>query len=207
MVGDVVDWHALGLVAPENATQMLPFVIRYLTPSVIAVLGLAVIAAAVMSSVDASMLSASSLFSWNIYHRVFKPTATPAEISTVIKKSVLVVGVAATILAIKYESVYALWVLCSDFVYCILFPQLVCALFDPKANKTGALWGMAVAVFLRFGGGEPALNLPTLLPYPMIDDGVVLFPFRTVAMLCSLLTIIFVSRMVRHSASDKSLAS
>ncbi|MEY4926828.1 MAG: hypothetical protein RI894_1264, partial [Bacteroidota bacterium] len=54
MVGDVVDWHSLGLTAPANATQMLPYVIRYLTPSIIAILGLAVIAAAVMSSVDAS---------------------------------------------------------------------------------------------------------------------------------------------------------
>ncbi|MEY4927457.1 MAG: hypothetical protein RI894_1893, partial [Bacteroidota bacterium] len=129
------------------------------------------------------------------------PEATPAAISNVIKKSILVVGVAATILALKYESVYALWVLCSDFVYCILFPQLVCALFDPKANKTGALSGMAVAAFLRFGGGEPALHLPTLLPYPMIEDGVVLFPFRTVAMLCSLLTIIVVSRLFRNKRS------
>ncbi len=197
MVGDVVDWHALGITAP-SAAQVLPFVIRYLTPSIIAILGLAVIAAAVMSSVDASMLSASSMFSWNIYHRVFKPEATPADISKVIKKSVLVVGVAAAILAITYESVYALWVLCSDFVYCMLFPQLVCALFDPKANKTGALSGMAVAAFLRFGGGEPALHLPILLPYPMIEDGIVMFPFRSFAMVCSLITIVLVSRFFRE---------
>ena len=198
MVGDVVDWRGLGLTAPESATQTLPYVIRYLTPAPIAVLGLAVIAAAVMSSVDASMLSASSLFSWNIYHRVLKPNATPVEVSKVIQRSVLIIGVAATLLAITYESVYALWVLCSDFVYCILFPQLVCALFDKRANKIGALSGMAVAVFLRAGGGEPALHLPTFLPYPMIEDGIVLFPFRTLAMLSSLLTIIMVSRIATY---------
>ena len=91
---------------------------------------------------------------------------------------------------------YALWFLCSDFVYCILFPQLVTALFDRRANRIGSAAGLAVALFLRVGGGEPVLGIPTLLPYPMVDDaGTVLFPFRTLAMVSGLVTILVVSRL------------
>ena len=132
---------------------------------------------------------ASSMIAWNIYHRNFKPNITTAELSKAIQRSVLVIGVAATVLALRFKSVYLLWVLCSDFVYCMLFPQLLMALFDKKANKIGAAAGMLVSFVLRFGGGEPTLHLPRLLPYPMIEDGVVLFPFRTLAMVMGVITI------------------
>ena len=45
-------------------------------------------------------------------------------------------------------------------------------------------------------GGEPVLGLPRWIDYPLIDvNGVVNFPFRTTAMLASLMTIIIVSRL------------
>jgi high affinity choline transporter 7 len=116
-----------------------------------------------------------------------------------------IIGIAATLLALNIGSVYELWFLCSDFVYCLLFPALVCALFDPKANGIGAASGFAVAFFLRFGGGDPTLGLPIWLPYPMIEDGIVLFPFRTLAMLSGLLTIIVVSRLTASLQAPKPL--
>lgn len=106
-----------------------------------------------------------------------------------------VIGIAAMLIALNIQSVYELWFLCSDFVYCLLFPALVCALFDPKANATGAVAGFMVAAVLRFGGGDGTLGIPILLPYPMIEDGVNLFPFRTLAMVSGLITIILVSRL------------
>jgi solute carrier family 5 (high affinity choline transporter), member 7 len=57
---------------------------------------------------------------------------------------------------------------------------------------------LAIAAFLRFGGGDPTLHLPIWLPYPMIEDGVVLFPFRTLSMVSGLLTIIVVSRLTQN---------
>ena len=68
-------------------------------------------------------------------------------------------------------------------------------MFDPKSNRVGALSGFAIAAFLRFGGGDVTLGIPTILPYPMIEDGVVLFPFRTLAMVSGLVTMIVVSRI------------
>jgi high affinity choline transporter 7 len=113
--------------------------------------------------------------------------------------------VAATLIALNIQSVYELWFLCSDFVYCLLFPALVCALFDPKANSTGAVAGLLVAAFLRFGGGDATLGIPLLLPYPMVEDGVSLFPFRTTAMLSGLLTIVIVSRLTLRWYPPKQL--
>jgi len=197
VVGHTADWAALGYPAPPDAASTLPWVIRYLTPPWVATIGLGAVAAAVMSSTDSSILSASSMAAWNIYRPLLRPDVSPRRLAVIIRRCIWIVGLAATVLALNVRSVYALWFLCSDFVYCLLFPALVCALFDPKANAYGAFAGFAVAFVLRFGGGDPTLGLPVLLPYPMVEDGVVLFPFRTLAMLSGLLSIIIVSRLTQ----------
>lgn len=197
IVGDVVDWQAHGTTAPESPALVLPWVVRYLTNEWVATLGLGAIAAAVMSSVDSSILSASSMAGWNVYRPLVKPQITPEKLGKVIKRCIWIIGIAATILALQIKSVYALWFLCSDFVYCLLFPQLVAALFDPKANRYGSMAGFAIALILRFGGGDATLGLPVILPYPMIEDGVVLFPFRTIAMVSGLITIMVISRLTQ----------
>lgn len=193
MVGSVVKWEQFGVIPPDSAVLTLPYVIQYLTNPIVATIGLGAVAAAVMSSVDASILSASSMATWNIYRPLFKPQASAAAISTMLKRCIWIVGIAATILALQVKSVYVLWFLCSDLVYCILFPQLLTALFFKKANRYGSIAGYAVGLFLRLGGGEQSLGLPNFLPYPMVENGEVLFPFRTFAMLCGLLSIVLVS--------------
>lgn len=205
IAGSVADWQALGLGEPPVPAATLPWVIRYLSTPVIATIGLGAVAAAVMSSVDSSILSASSMASWNVYRPIWKPGITTSELNRLIRRMIWIIGIAATLLALNIGSVYELWFLCSDFVYCLLFPALVCALFDPKANGIGAASGFAVAFFLRFGGGDPTLGLPIWLPYPMIEDGIVLFPFRTLAMLSGLLTIIVVSRLTASLQAPKPL--
>lgn len=197
IIGHVADWEAAGTTAPPVASATLPWVIRYLTNPWIAVAGLGAVAAAVMSSVDSSILSASSMAGWNVFRPLFRPQITNTGLRRIIGKMVWIIGIAATLLALKINSVYQLWFLCSDFVYCLLFPALVCALFDVKANFPGALVGFLIAFFLRFGGGEPTLGLPALLPYPSDADGIVLFPFRTLAMLSGLMAIILVSRLTQ----------
>lgn len=205
VIGDVADWGSLGLSGPEEAALVLPYVVRYLTNPWVATIGLGAIAAAVMSSVDSSILSASSMASWNVYRPLVKPNITTENLGKIIKRCIWIIGIAATLLALRVKSVYALWFLCSDFVYCILFPQLVCALFDKKANLYGAMAGLAVSFFLRFGGGESTLGIPQILPYPMVEDGVILFPFRTLSMVSGLLTILIVSRLTQKQCPPKQL--
>ncbi len=197
MIGDVVSWQSVGVAAPENAALTLPYVVRYLTNPVVATIGLGAIAAAVMSSVDSSILSASSMASWNVYRPLVRPNISPDNLGKIIKRCIWIIGIAATLLALQVKSVYALWFLCSDFVYCILFPQLVTALFDKKANRYGAAAGLLVSFLLRFGGGDATLGIPQILPYPILEDGQIWFPFRTLSMLSGLLTILLVSRFTQ----------
>nr|WP_257350543.1 sodium:solute symporter family protein [Pseudalkalibacillus decolorationis] len=198
MIGLNADWASVGTSEPENAAMVLPYVLNYLTPGVVGAIGLGAIAAAVMSSMDSSILSASSMAAWNVYRPLIKPKASDKDLKKVIKRSIILVGIASTIIALNVKSVYALWYLCADLVYVILFPQLTMALFFKGANKYGAIAGFIVSLILRIGGGEPILNLPVWLPYPMIEDGVVLFPFRTLAMVSGLFTIYIVSKLTRR---------
>ena len=205
MVGAVTDWSAIGLSGPESPASVLPYVFHNLTPSYVAMIGLGAIAAAVMSSIDSSMLSASSMAIWNVYKPLINPKLDGASLKKLIQRTIIIVGITATFLSLKIESIYALWYLCSDLVYCLLFPALTTALFDPRANRIGAICGLVVAAILRFGGGDPTLGIPIIIPYPMIEDGIVLFPFRTLAMLSGLITIILVSRFTSKKSPPKQL--
>ncbi len=198
MIGDVVSWESVGVLPPEDPALVLPYVVRYLTNPIVATIGLGAIAAAVMSSVDSSILSASSMASWNVYRPLIRPKITSEQLSKVLRRIIWIIGITATLLALQVQSVYELWFLSSDFVYAILFPQLVTALFDKKANMYGSIAGLAVSAILRVGGGDATLGIPTMIPYPMIENGIVLFPFRTLAMVSGLLTIIVVSRMTQN---------
>lgn len=202
----VSSWQDLGAPhPPESAALILPYVVRYLTPEIVGAIGLGAIAAAVMSSVDSSILSASSMASWNVYRPLFRPKVSSAGLAKIIKRCIWIIGIASTLLALNITSVYALWFLCSDFVYVLLFPQLVTALFFKKANLAGSMAGFIVSFILRFGGGDATLGIPVLLNYPMIQDGVVLFPFRTLAMVSGLLTIIVVSLLTQRWWPSKPL--
>lgn len=205
VVGAVADWDALGLKAIPEPASTLPWVVRFLTPSWIAALGLGAVAAAVMSSVDSSILSASSMAGWNVFRPLVKPDITEKKLARMIQRFIWIIGIAATLLALNIKSIYELWFLCSDFVYCLLFPALTCAMFDKKANVAGAIAGLAVAFVLRFGGGDSTLGLPIILPYPMIEDGVVLFPFRTFAMIMNFVFIMVVSRLTQKHFPVRSL--
>ncbi len=204
-IGLDTDWASLGVAAPDNPSMILPYVLQYLTPDIVGAIGLGALAAAVMSSMDSSILSASSMAAWNVYRPLFKPKASSDQLKKMIKRSIILVGIAATLIALNVQSVYALWYLAADLVYVILFPQLTTALFFKDANKYGSIAGLIVSFILRIGGGEPIVGLPIFLPYPMIEDGAVLFPFRTLAMVAGLVTIIVVSKMTKKICPPKPL--
>ncbi|MCB0666299.1 MAG: sodium:solute symporter family protein [Saprospiraceae bacterium] len=192
MIAYTTDTAALGLPPLEDPAFALPYVIKYLTNPWVATVGLGAIAAAVMSSADSSILSSSTVIVWNVLP---VKAATGKNASVQIRRVIWIVGVCTICIALQVGSIYQLWFLCSDLVYCLLFPLLVTALFDKRANQYGAFSGFAVALFLRLGGGEPFLGLPAFLPYPA-EDGLITVPFKTIAMLTGLLTIVTISRIV-----------
>ncbi|KAM4572939.1 high-affinity choline transporter 1-like [Odontesthes bonariensis] len=199
------DWNQTeyGLPTPfENgdAGKILPLALQHLTPSWVSVLGIGSVAAAVMSSMDSVLLSSASLFTQNIYKTTLRKKASERELQWVIRVSVLLVGVAGTGLAFGDDSVLALWLVSGDLIYCMIFPQLVCVLHFNYANTYGAISGFVVGLLLRLVSGEPLLGIAPFLLYPgwREENGVIkqYFPFRTLATLCSVISIITVSWLV-----------
>ena len=62
-------------------------------------------------------------------------------------------------MALTVQSVQSLWFFTSDLVCVLLFPQLLWALYDRRANLTGSVTAFAVSLALRLGGGEPLFGL------------------------------------------------
>lgn len=97
-------------------------------------------------------------------------------------------------------SIYALFHLCSDLVYVILFPQLVGAVHIPAVNTYGAVCAYIVGIFFRITGGEELIGLKATIKYPWYNEksGDQYFPFRTLAMLLSFFTLLVVSYLTNY---------
>jgi high affinity choline transporter 7 len=122
------------------------------------------------------------------------------EILWVMRVGIFVVGVLATVMGITIKSVYGLWFLCADLVYVVLFPQLVCVVYAKDTNTYGSLVAYIIGLLLRLSGGEKLVGLPPLIKFPYYDpvDNVQLFPFRTLSMAISFVTIICVSYLTKY---------
>uniref|UniRef100_A0A672IL62 Solute carrier family 5 member 7 n=1 Tax=Salarias fasciatus TaxID=181472 RepID=A0A672IL62_SALFA len=199
------DWNqtAYGLPPPferGDEGKILPLALQNLAPTWVSVVGIASLAAAVMSSMDSALLSSASVFTQNIYKTTLRKMASERELQWVIRVSVLLLGVAGTGLAFGDDSVLAFWLLSGDFIYCMVFPQLICVLFFRYANTYGAYCGYVLGLGLRLMSGEPLLSIPPVILYPgwRVENGDIIqyFPFRTVAMLISLAAVIAVSTLV-----------
>ena len=90
--------------------------------------------------------------------------------------------------------------MCSDLVYVILFPQLLIVVhFKEHCNTYGSLFAYVIGLVIRLVGGEPLIHLPPLVKYPWYDEKeqIQLFPFRTMAMLISMFSLLAVSLFMR----------
>lgn len=204
------DWPShLRADLQENPAQALPLLLRQATPPFVSVLGLGAIIGAVTSSFSSSILSAGSMFSWNCCKRLLWPGLPTGTMKSIIRGSILALGVGATVMALNVQSVQELWFFSSDLIFVLLFPQLLYALFDPKVNRIGSIVAFSVSLILRLGGGEPLLGLPRFISYPELLDGwipgavekwydprtgAMLFPFKTLAAAVGLLLLPIVSR-------------
>lgn len=122
--------------------------------------------------------------------------ASEMEIIWVMRVGIGVVGILSTAMALLIPSIYGLWSMCSDLVYVILFPQLLMVVhFKDYCNTYGSLAAYIIAFVVRISGGEKEMGLPALIHYPGYDaeSNTQMFPFRTMAMLMSLVTLVGVS--------------
>jgi high affinity choline transporter 7 len=223
LVAAVYVWPAdVAARLAAHPAEALPLVCRALTPPLVGLLGVGAIIGAVTSSFSASILSAGSMFSWNTCKRLLWPGLDVDALRRILRGSIAVLGGVAVVLALRVQSVQALWFFTSDLVFVLLVPQLVCALFDPRANLAGSVAAFVVSLALRAGGGEPLLGLPPLVPYPEVAawilpidagawydaaTGALVFPFKTIAALTGLVLLPVVSRLTGRWSPPRPLKS
>ncbi|KAH7957150.1 hypothetical protein HPB52_015668 [Rhipicephalus sanguineus] len=182
---------------PEDRASVLPFALYYMSPMWTSIAGLLGITAAIMSSVDSSMLAASTLLTHNIYRTLLRPTASALETSVVFRFMVWTIGAAAVNVSLSVTSVFKTWTLCSDMAYVLLFPQLLCVFYFRKiTNAYGAVAAFVVGLVLRTLCGEPSAQIPVVLRFPDYDEVAgQRFPFRTFCMASSVVVLLLVSRL------------
>lgn len=194
----------------ENASLTLPLLLREITPYAVGILGLTAIVGAVTSSFSSSILSAGSMIGWNVCRGLFAPEISLTNLKRVIRGAIILLGVAAAVMALRVQNVADLWFFTSDLVFVLLFPQLVMALFDPRANRIGSIAAFAVSLVLRLGGGEPLFGWAPWIPYPELfapwlpgsaadwydsQTGAIIFPFKTLAAAAGLIILPVASRL------------
>ncbi len=195
----------------ESPTMALPMLLRDTAPPAVAILALGAIVGAVTSSFSASILSAGSMFSWNVYRRLLAPAGYDHRIAPRHP------GVRSSCWASRprsWRSTCAASRSCgfltADLVFVLLFPQLLWALFDPQANRAGSIAAFSVSLVLRLGGGLPLVGLPAFIPYAKLwsrvsgqdpsdwydlATGQSVFPIRVLAAAAGLLILPLVSRL------------
>jgi len=176
-VARATDWSKTDYPCPaptgKTSKVVLPLCLQYLTPPVVAFFGLGAVSAAVMSSTDSSMLSASTMIARNFYQKVIRPKAGEKEVIYALWVCICINCVIATSLAIEYQSIYELFVLCGDFMFVIVFPQLTLVLYWEMANTYGSVMSFIIGLILRLLCGEKSLGIAAAISFGTIhgDDG------------------------------------
>ncbi|XP_067672953.1 high affinity choline transporter 1-like [Haliotis asinina] len=196
------DKQVNGSIPTDELGLTLPLVLRYLTPDAVSFIGLGAVSAAVMSSTDSSLLSSSSMFARNVfgvvYTRCTKKRLSDGMTIWVMRFTQVIIAGCACAMAITVKSIYYLFYLCSDLVFVILFPQLACAVYLHDTNAYGSLLGFIIGLIFRLLGGEPGLGLPPSIIYPWYDkDAGQRFPFRSLTMIITFVTVILGSYLFR----------
>ena len=179
MRGDIVV-----LATPEIAG--LPFVISGL----VAAGGMA----AAMSTADGLLLAIANALSHDLYYKMIDPTADTRKRLVAARVLLIGIGVAGALVAsLKLTGILGAVAWAFNFAASGLFFPLVLGIWWKRANRQGAIAGMALGflagtaylIYVRFLGGEPWIGLDHLR-------------FGIIGMAVSLVAMVVVTRMTEE---------
>jgi len=173
------------LTDPELAT---PTMILTLLPAGITGIVIAAYIAAVMSSADSCLIGPVSIFTNDIYRKLFRPAAADGELVRVARIMTIVLGVAAIALAYLTPNVLELILYAYTFGAAGLFFPMLGLLFWKRTTASGAFWSMML-------GGSSAV-IWTLAGEPWG------FSSSWAGWIVALPALVFISLATRHSPEE-----
>lgn len=154
--GSITDIYLLGDEANGivgDPEIILPVMSKAILPLPLVILFLGAALSAVMSAAATSSLALAGVISMNIYRDIINPKASAKKLVTATRVTVLIIGAAATVIAISYPNAVELSAFCFDLILASLFGSLTLGLFWKKANALGAIIGMCSGIIFRIVGG------------------------------------------------------
>ena len=149
-------------------------------------------------SLFGSIFSFSTVMAVNIYKELFKKQANDSEVLIVWKISIGCVTMIAMVLSFFIESLPSPFILITECLFIIVFPQLLLTLWLPQGvNIYGAIMGLIAAVLMRWSIGIEEIGIAAWwnMPYG--------FPYRFVIVLIEMIVEISVSKLFYYFIEEK----
>lgn len=129
----------------ESSEAVIPaMMIEHLHPIAVAVF-VGALLAAIMSSADSALLAVSSVLAKNVLP-IVKPDATAKHTLFVARYSIPIVGLIAILIALKFQKVFDLMVNSNILGLAVIIVPFIMGVWWSKANRSGAVAGMAAGL-------------------------------------------------------------
>ncbi len=145
-----------GLAEPEIV--VLELLKRSLSPWLLALL-VAALVSGITSAASSAVLAGASLAGKNLL-RAVRPNAPDHAVLLANRIAVPVVGGTALLVALKFQTVYALMVGSFSVMLALLFASFHAGLYWPRANRSGAIASIVTGAIVYAGGPRLAPGQP-----------------------------------------------
>ena len=143
----------------DNPEFVIPYLAMEYLPPALQALFIGALLAAIMSSADSGLLAPASLLSTNVAP-FFRPGLSDRARLAWARWSVPVIGIIAVVVAVSFQTVYALVLDSFSVVLVALFVPFAAAVWWQRANRSGAVAGMASGMIVWIGLGAAGSSWP-----------------------------------------------